>query len=222
MLGDDLPTLVKSAPVPVKSCNMMLPGEIKIVGPDADPAAAEAYLNKLFPALGEAGVPIQVFGSGRSRRLPDGFDRGRAHEQVNDFLRLCVPLAEAANVTVVIEPLRRAECNLINTIDDGMAHVRAVDHPSIKCLLDTYHFWSNDEPLASLEAALPDIRHVHVADLEGRSSPGDGGGSDYVPIFSILKHGNYTGGISIEGKMPENAEGWRRTLTFLREAWEKA
>ncbi|MGF1634523.1 MAG: sugar phosphate isomerase/epimerase family protein, partial [Phycisphaerae bacterium] len=139
------------------------------------------------------------------------------------FLNMAAPLAEKAGVTIVAEPLNKGECNIINTVGEAMEYVREVSHPGFKCLVDSYHFWLEEEPLGNLEAAMADIHHVHVADKVGRVAPGESGQSDYGPFFAVLKAGGYDGLCSIEGKVAwDDPEALSRYCNYLHEAWDEA
>lgn len=211
--------------LPIRAANMLVPKTLPVVGPDVNRAALHTHMSRLLRRARAIGIETIVFGSGGARRVPaDGFDRNRAVDQITDFLRLSAPLAAEHNVMLVVEPLNRRECNIINSIGEAMQYVRAVDHPNVRCLLDTYHFWLEREPLAHLEQALPDIRHVHVADEHGRLAPGLGGQptSDYQTIFGILKQGGYAGRISVECTPFDIGQSGAQVLDHLRRAWDCA
>ena len=100
---------------------------------------------------------------------------------------------------------------------------RAVNHRNIRCLVDSYHLWLEDEPLANVAAGADLLVHVHAADKEGRAPPGRSGKSDYQPLFTLLKKIRYAGGVSVESMpwpdMPSTAGS---ILGYLKEQWEKA
>jgi len=125
-------------------------------------------------------------------------------------------------VTIVIEPLNCGECNIINTVAEAMKYVAVVGHPNLRCLVDSFHFWLEDEPLENLREAVPAIAHVHVADKVGRTAPGESGQSDYRPFFRVLKDGGYDGLISVEAKDFDVAPSGRKVLEFLRKQWNEA
>ena len=129
------------------------------------------------------GIKTLVFGSGGAHNVPDGFDRNRTYTQIVDFLKMIAPIAQVNSITIVIEPLNKKECNIINSVAEAMTYVKEFDHPNIRCLVDSYHFWLENESLADLEKAMPSIAHVHVADSDGRTAPGQSGTSDYQPFF---------------------------------------
>ncbi|HLL89143.1 MAG TPA: sugar phosphate isomerase/epimerase family protein [Tepidisphaeraceae bacterium] len=212
---------VRPGVLPVPAANCLVPGNMKIVGPDVDREALQRYLGTVLQRSGQVGMQVLVFGSGAARNVPDGFDREQARQQIVDFLKDGVGAAKMAGVTLVAEPLNKHECNIINTVAEAMEYVRAVDHPNFQCLVDSYHFWLEDEPLENLKAAMPWIKHVHVADKDGRVAPGLSGKADYVPFFRVLKQGGYDGLISFEGAaMTDFKTQAPQALEHVRRAWD--
>ncbi|MEZ4560207.1 MAG: TIM barrel protein [Caldilineaceae bacterium] len=85
--------------------------------------------------------------------MPDDFDRERAWAQLVDFGRLIGPLAVDHGVTIAVEPLNYAECNVLNTVAESAAYARDVDHPGVRLLVDAYHRARNEEPTDAIVAA---------------------------------------------------------------------
>lgn len=187
------------SPIPIYACNSFLPGTIKVVGPDADPQAALAYAQTAFERAREAGVKRIVFGSGGSRRIPDGFDRNEARVQFVSLLKQMGPLAAASDVTIVIEPLNSKETNFINTVTEGTDIAREVNHPNICMLADFYHMAVENESPDGIRYAGDLLRHCHIAEKENRTAPGTTD-YDFRPYFKALKDIGYKGGVSIEGR----------------------
>jgi sugar phosphate isomerase/epimerase len=211
--------------LPVLAANSMVPAAMKVTGPKADLNVLRDYMSRVIPRAAKIGMKHLVFGSGGARNIPDGFDRADARDQILDFLRAIVPIAQREKVTIVVEPLNKKECNILNSVKEAMVYVREIDHPNIQCLVDSYHLWTDDEPLKNVERAMPWIKHVHVADKDGRVPPGESRTSDYRPLFAILKKGKYDGVISVESPGFDEAgikEKGRRVLEFLKEQWERA
>jgi sugar phosphate isomerase/epimerase len=213
---------VKAAALPVAAANCLVPGDLKITGEAADLAALKAYMTNVLRRAGEAGTKTLVFGSGGARNVPEHFDRQRARQQIIEFASMSATLAANYGVTLVVEPLNRGECNIINSVGEAMDYVRTVNHPNLKCLVDTFHFWKESEPLEHLKEAASQLRHVHVADLAGRVGPGLSGTSDYRPVFAILKAAGYTGAVSVEAIGFDLARDGNKVLAHLRRAWEEA
>jgi sugar phosphate isomerase/epimerase len=210
--------------LPILVANCLLPGTLKIVGPDVDFAKIRAYIGTVMRRAAVVGMKILVFGSAGARNVPEGFDRGRAGEQILEFVRMAAEAAAANGIVLVAEPLSRDESNIIHTIAEAMELVRKINHPNFQCLLDSFHFWVNGDRLEDLAASVGQIRHVHVADREGRVASGESGKSDYRPLFRILKKGGYDGGISVESPGWNNYEAAdaARVIQFLKNQWQEA
>jgi sugar phosphate isomerase/epimerase len=209
--------------LPIPAANCLLPGTMKIVGPSVDAGKIRNYLAAVMRRATIVGMKTLVFGSAGARNVPEGFDFGRAREQVIEFLRVAVPLAADEGIMLVMEPLSRDESNIIHTIGEAMGLVREIDHPNFRCLLDSFHFWVNGDSLEDLESAAGQIRHVHVADREGRVPSGESGKSDYRPLFRILKKGGYDGDISVESPgWTSYAADTSRVIQFLKRQWQEA
>jgi sugar phosphate isomerase/epimerase len=211
------------ASLPIVAANVLVPGALKIVGAEADLLRLTIYMATVLRRAQQAGITKLVFGSGVARMIPDGFDRNRAIQQITDFCTKCASLAVKHAITVVIEPLNKGECNIVNSVAEGMEYVKAVNHPNFQCLVDSYHFWLEDEPLENLKAAMPWIKHVHLADKDGRVAPGLSGKADYRPFFRVLKDGGYNSTISFEGKdMPDFSVTAPKVLEFIKTQWNES
>lgn len=212
------------ADLPVYAYAGFLPGEMVCVGPDAAHDKVLAYSRTAFKRAQEMGSTIIVFGSGKSRRVPDGFSTEAATAQYVDLLTRMGPIAAEYGITVVIEPLNKKECNLVNTVRKGTEIARAVNHPNICVLADVYHMALEEEgPEAIVEAGAL-LRHVHIAEKEGRARPG-AGGFDFVPYFAALKKIGYRGGISMECRWTNMDEEMAPALVYVKgqlaEAWRQ-
>jgi sugar phosphate isomerase/epimerase len=209
--------------LPVPAANVLVPGAMKIVGPAVDFEKLRQYMGTALRRAGELRVQTLVFGSGAARTIPDGWTRDKARQQILDFIRMSAQVAEQHEVTLVAEPLNQTECNIINSVAEAMEYVRTINHPNFQCLVDSFHFWLEDEPLENLRAAMPWIRHVHLADRDGRTPPGESGLSDYRPFFRVLKEGGYDRLISVEASGFKDFAGiGPRVLAFVKKQWEEA
>lgn len=187
----------QQSPLPVYSYNGFIPGSLRSTGPDADHPAVLAYAEVAFQRARRCGSKVIVFGSSGSRRIPEGFSPTKANEQFVSLLKQMGPIAAKYGITVVIEPLNKGECNFINTVKEGTAIVRAVNHPHVKVLADFYHMLKEDEGPESIRDAGPLLAHCHIAEEEGRRSPGSQG-ENFVPYLLALKDIRYQGRISVE------------------------
>ena len=120
--ADEIARLGLTVPV----TNLFLPATLKVTGPDVDRQQQAVYMKKAFDRLARLGTRLVVFGSGGARRVPDGFPRERAFDQLVDFGRRAAAEARAHGITIAVEPLRREETNIINSAAEGLALVRVI------------------------------------------------------------------------------------------------
>jgi len=206
---------VRSVSIPCPVVNCFLPGDHKVTGPAVDESRLAAYVQRTFERAGRAGVKTVVFGSGGARHIPEGFDRQRAHEQLVRFGRMAAEAAAAHGARIALEPLNCAECNVLNSVGEGAALVRDVNHPAFRLLVDGYHLMRDDDPVESIVANGALLIHAHVATRDHRLAPG-GEPCDLAPFFTALAQAGYREGLSIEGKLPEGAATLPSALAAMR------
>jgi sugar phosphate isomerase/epimerase len=211
---------VKTLGLPTPAANLFVPQTIKVVGPDVNVEQQTAHLKKVMPRLSKLGVQVQVFGSGGARRVPDGFPKDEAWKQLVDFSRRAAEEAKAVGITVTIEPLRTQETNIINSAAEGLALVEAVNHPNFQLMIDFYHLASEKEDPAIVLKAKDRIRHLHVANPNGRVFPQKWEEFDYAPFFANLKAIGYDRRISMEGSTKNLPAEGPVTVALLRKAFE--
>ena len=182
---------------PIWSYVILLPGELKTLGPDANHEAILERTELALKRAKECGSHYIVFGSGGSRIIPDGFDRNKAKEQHIELTRKMAPLAEKYGITIAVEPLNRGETNFINSLAEGVEIIDAVKSPRVRLLCDIYHMLKEDEPASEIVKYGKHIVHCHIAEKAERTPPGVKG-DDFRPYLSSLKKIGYTGGLSIE------------------------
>jgi D-psicose/D-tagatose/L-ribulose 3-epimerase len=211
---------VKQLGVPTPAANLFLPQTIKVVGPDINLEQQTAHVKKVMSRLSRIGVQVLVFGSGGARRVPDGFSKDDAWKQLVDFSRRAAEEAKPAGITVTIEPLRQQETNIINTAAEGLMLVEAVNHPNFQLMIDFYHLASEKEDPAIVLKAKDRLRHLHVANPNGRVFPQTWDEFDYAPFFANLKAIGYDKRISMEGRTDNLAAQGPVTVALLRRAFE--
>jgi len=125
--------------------------------------------------------------------------------------------AAERGVELVVEPINRYETNFLNTVAEALAFLDEVAAPNVGLLFDTFHANIEEPSLAaSLRAASPRLRHVHVAD-SNRWAPGSGH-LDFAAIIATLRALGYDGWLSAEIlPLPGNAEqAAAQTIAHLR------
>jgi sugar phosphate isomerase/epimerase len=212
---------VQHAGLPVPVTNLFLPATLKVTGPAVDAGQQLAYVRKAFDRVSRLGTQIVVFGSGGARRVPDGFPKDEAFRQLVDFGKRIAPEARARGITVAIEPLRREETNIVNSAAEGLDLVKAIDDPNVQLMIDFYHLASEREDPAIVSRAKDYIRHLHIANPNGRVVPVAWEEYDYAPFFAALRQIGYRRRISVEASSKEFAADAPRAIALLRRAFER-
>ncbi len=201
------------------SGNCLFPGDIRLTGEGVDMGRISKYIEDVFAKAEILGLKIAVFGSGRSRSIPEGFSEDRAHNQLKRLLGdIIAPTAEKHGIVCCIEPLRHQETNVFNTCTDAAKLIREVNSKSVRLLVDLYHMDMEKEPRTNLSELGDILSHAHIASAKNaRAIPHEGDGEDYGEFFSILKSIGYQGGISLEGGAGEDfCAGVKSSIAYLR------
>ncbi|MHB1356076.1 MAG: sugar phosphate isomerase/epimerase family protein [Anaerolineae bacterium] len=208
------PALASLLP-PIRAFNLFVPAQVKLVGPTVDFGLVKTYVQRALQRASELHADTVVFGSGGARALPEGFNRSVAWGQLVRFLELCSNEAEKHKLVIAIEPLNKAETNIINTYLEGVQLAMDVGRDEVRVLADIYHFMMDNEPLDDISHEPSWLAHVHLADTM-RKFPGSG----MYPLerlFTILKEIDYPGKVSVECSWgPDFTDESARALRFLR------
>jgi len=188
---------IKECPLPCLAANCLVPASMKLTGEDTDYDKIEKYLISVFRRAEESGIQTIVFGSGGARTVPEGFNRVIAYEQLLDFGNLAADYAGKHGVTVVVEPLNKAECNIFNSTRECAQFVQEINKPSLKLLVDSYHWHKENEEPDAIIAAGKHLQHIHVATYSKRLAPG-AEKCEFGDFFRSLKMARYSGPVSIE------------------------
>ena len=181
-----------SAPV---SCNLV-PGRLNLYTTAEN--VLESYFLRAFARARRIGNRFVIFGSGSARTYPESIGKDEAFSCLVSLIRrIMIPSASTNGITVLVEPLKRGECNIINTLAEGAELVDAVDSPSFSLMADIYHMEANGESLDKLEEFFPLIHHVHISE-QGRKLPGRGFSHYVSKALSILCNLGYSYDISYE------------------------
>ena len=183
-----------------------------------------------FAMCGPYHSPLGVFsGAG-----PTATEKGHAVE----VLRKAAEFAAQAKLTLAIEYLNRFECYFLTTAADARALVKAVDHPSFRCMYDTFHAHIEEKSQAAGVAAVKDVfAHVHISEND-RGTPGTGQ-VRWDEAFRAIRGTGYDGWFVIEAfgralpdlaaatrvwrdLFPSPEEVYTKGISFIREKWAAA
>jgi D-psicose/D-tagatose/L-ribulose 3-epimerase len=211
--------LAKSG-IHVETMNWFMPGtDIKLTGPQVDPVAIKAYVEKALALAESFGAKVIVFGSPGARSVPDGFPKEKAWDQLKDFLRTCGDVIESHHygMRIGIEALRKPESNIVNSVAEALKLAREVNHPKIRIIVDFYHLTFEHEDPAVILGGRDMIIHLQIADPRERMFPiSDAGEPRYAQFFTNLRKIGYEGRISIEANSNDLANDAKESLAFLK------
>ena len=204
--------------LPVYSCNVFLPGSLKLVGPGVQEDAVLAYADSVFRRAKTAGLSIVVLGSGEARRIPKGFDSATARRQFVGLVRHMGQLAAVQGIVLAMENLNRGETNFGNSLAEVTSLIREINHPAVKVTADLYHMLKEDEsPQAILDAGEL-LVHGHIAEERERARPGRYG-EDFRPYFKALQRIGFRGKIMLECRWEDMPKEAPLALQYLAAQW---
>ena len=217
----------------------VMSGERDLTTPDRSvTAAAQDYLRGAIENAAAVGSPVlagPIYSPvGRVWRV-DAAERAVAVRRLVEALRPIADHAGARGVRLALEPLNRYETSFINTVDQAMEVVDAVDSPALGICLDTFHLNIEErDPVSATRRAGLRIAHVQACGTD-RGAPGRDR-FDWPGFVAALADAGYAGAVCIESFTIDNAaiaraaSIWRRLaptqdglamdgLTFLRRAF---
>jgi sugar phosphate isomerase/epimerase len=197
-------------------CNNFFPGHVRLTGNAVDYGKIEEYLNKALGRAAQLGVKVIVFGSPKSKNVPEGYPMDKAWSQLVELLKTIDPLVRTRGITVVIEPLNKMESNIINTAAEGLKLVKAIDRENIKLLIDYYHLVMEKENPEIILDAGSYIKHIHFANPTGRVYPIEAE-DGYVRFMNLLKRIGYEGRMSVEAYTKDFCHDAKRSVKILRQ-----
>ena len=114
-----------------------------------------------------------------------------------DTLRKAAEIAQGRGIRIAVEYLNRFENYFLTTASDTARFVRAVDHPSLRMMYDSFHAHIEEKGQATaIASCAAETIHVHVSEND-RGVPGTGQ-VDWDSFWTALLSGGYDGYITIE------------------------
>lgn len=215
----------RASKIRVEAMNMLLPGSLKVTGPSVDRAKVRAYVEKALARAEALGAKVVDFGSGAARSVPDGFPREQAWLQLQQFLRDCGShiASRKYGMVIAIEPMQKAESNIVNSIEEAWRLARDTNHPKVRIMADFYHLAVENEDPAVILAAGPYIVHTHISNPgRGRMFPRDEAEDPrYAVFFGNLKRIGYSGRMSVEANTNDLESDAKAGLEFMKRMYAK-
>lgn len=146
----------------------------------------------------EAGIPATIVCTGNT--VP-GMTQKAMRASVVEGLKATVEMAEAAGVTLLLEPLNTRYDHpgyWLSSSDEGAALCREMGSARMKMLFDCYHMQIMEgDLLAHIERNLDVIGHFHLAGVPGRHEPADGE-INYPYLLRKVRESGYVGIFGLE------------------------
>ena len=178
---------------------MVAPKGLHVTTPDAALRARSwdhiRNLVDLCADLGPNGV--MIFGSPFQRATTEGATREEATQRYADGLAGVAGHAAERGVTILVEALPKAQCDVVQTLEEAVSIVKQINSPGIKTMFDSHNAIDEVEPHAVLVDRYYDwIRHVHVNEMDGKHC--GMGDYDFKPVLEVLLRRRYQRWVSLE------------------------
>lgn len=200
--------------VKARRMNLLYPKTMNLFS--VDPKEERSYLDKGFSRMRQLGATLVVFGSGKSRRVPDGMPLGEAVKVLARHTRLACQVAQDYGISIALEPLNKAETNVLTTVCEGAYFAALVDKPNFGVLADMFHMTKEHEDWNDI-GMVGRLMHAHIATRDTRGYPVDANDPDVTAFLAQLRAIGYQGDLSIEGKTDDAERDGKAALAVLRQ-----
>ena len=146
----------------------------------------------------DLGGTTLIYGGGRRRgAIPED----EAYKRAINLCEILCERIKGHGTCYCFEPLGPQKMDFINTVDDSIRIVQALENPAVRVQLDAEALADNLEiSRQTFLAAQPYLVHVH-ANEPGFEVLGSSGSIDHAAIGAYLRTIGYEGFVSIEQKM---------------------
>ncbi len=176
------------------SANCFLPADFMLCSKEQEKEPLKTFIEKGMKRGSEIGMTTIAFGSGKARRIQENQTYEEAFFKLSEFLKeICVPLCEKYNFTIAIEPLRKEESNIINTVKEGALLAYSAKSDKIKALADIFHMVCSCDDFRNIVDLKGTIHHAHIShpviseNENSRIYPLDKSEYDYSAFMDTLK-----------------------------------
>ena len=180
---------------------LVAPKGLSISSPDAGVRTRTlAVMDRLVELCAQLGGSYLVHGSPAQRNPAPGQSQADALARATEAWLRAGERAGRLGLVYCIEPLGRAQTEVVNTVDEALAIVRSASLPGLRTMLDTSSAGLTEaEPLPALiERVWPTGLLAHVQ-LNDRNRRGPGQGDDrFAPILAALARQHYEGWLAME------------------------
>ncbi len=125
------------------------------------------------------------------------------------------------NVKIALETVTIMQTNFVNTLEDAVRIIKAVDNENFRLMMDVFHLNLEEKNvIEAIKTYSPYNIHVHLAD-NNRRYPGHCG-LDFEKIISTFKECGYDGNFCTEiFQIPNQEEAAKGAITHLKPIFDK-
>ena len=211
---DSVLELFSTSLIKMETACLLLPKSMVVIGDKYSEEELISYLNVAFARMDKLGSKLVVFGSGKSRVVPENQSWQESFKELVSVTKLIGKIAADHGISIAIEPLNRNETNLINSLCEGAALQACVNLDNVGLLADAYHMRAEGEDMSRIITCSP-LMHTHIALKEGRVYP-TYKCEEVEEFFTYLKRAGYDNRMSIEGKSDDWKADSLKALSVLR------
>jgi D-psicose/D-tagatose/L-ribulose 3-epimerase len=179
---------------------------VTVVSPETNPISADAAVRKAAAAhldkvLGCcAAFGCEILCGPYHSAIGHFSGQGPTAEEFNhgvDTMRRVAEHAQRQGVKLAMEYLNRFENYFLTTAADTLRFVKAVDHPQLRMMYDSFHAHIEEKDQAkAIASCASHTIHIHVSEND-RGIPGTGQ-VHWSAFWSALKSSGYEGYLTIE------------------------
>lgn len=177
--------------------------------------SARKALRELVQLTAPLAAPINI---GVFRGKPSRVDQA-ANERLIVILREIADEIAELQIDLMLEPSNEKEFPFICSTPEGLALVERISRPNVRLMLDTFHMSVQEEDLAaSLEMALPVLRHVHLLDRQRNPPSYDSQRFDLDGVLQTLQRHHYQHFLSVPLMQNGDRKATKKLVAALRSA----
>lgn len=194
-----------------------LPPKYDIASEDrATREAGIAFLKTMAEAVGEMGGGIVggiLYGAWPGTMPAGETDKQPYVARSVASMKEAIKVAEDNDVILNMEVVNRFEQFIMNTVDEALAYVAAVESPNARILLDTFHMNIEEDSVGeAVQKAGDRLGHVHIGE-NNRKPPGYGH-IPWVELGAALRQIGYQGHVVMEPFLMPGGEVGRDIKVF--------
>lgn len=185
----------KDSGIVIEACNSFVPPSHSLF--HTENSVLREYVNDVMRRASIFKTEYIILGSGKAREIPDGVKDSERLSRLIAFLKICSDYYSEYGIKIALEPLRSLETNCINKVSEGYSLLKELDLSGVFLLADSFHMYSENEPLSVLSDCTELLRHIHISETD-RKPPGKGENNYLKEFANELKKTPYSGRISVE------------------------